>query len=244
MKKVSSVLLTYMVTVSLGWSTIIVTTAKIDQATPPTVSGSDLGQTAASSISGTVNANPISNLFDGSIGTVNDDTGVAGATEIRAGNSVTIDFDVTTNTLGYDITGIDTYAGWKLAAGGRSDQGYGITLTFMDDSTAALLNSTHWEPNATPREYWTTVSFVNNGGGALSSDFVDTGSGPVAGNGILASGVKSITFDGFFDSNAGSWSAYREIDIFGAATVPEPSSAALLGLGLGALFALRRRAGR
>jgi hypothetical protein len=60
-------------------------------------------------------------------------------------------------------------------------------------------------------------------------------------SGPLAANVDAIRFD-FFTATGGlpsQESVYREIDIFGSATIPEPSSLGLLALG-GTALLLRR----
>jgi hypothetical protein len=147
------------------------------------------------------------------------------------------------NTLGYDITGIDSVFGWSNAGGGRSNQGYSIELTFVDNSTATLLNAVHWEPNSPSPAFWTVVSFANYGGGALFSDTYNlNGGGNISSTSVLASGVKAISFDIANNANAGGNVIAREFDVFGVATIPEPSSIVLIGVALISLVALRRRA--
>jgi hypothetical protein len=75
---------------------------------------------------------------------------------------------------------------------------------------------------------WTSLGTGTNAGAASSSTKVTFGD-------LTASGVDSIRF------TSGSWTVFREFDAIGTATVPEPSSAALLGLGGLALIFRRRK---
>jgi len=76
---------------------------------------------------------------------------------------------------------------------------------------------------------------TNQTGGSLLTRTYDNTSAP------LISGVDAIRFN-FFDPNgeAIERTVYREIDVIGTATIPEPSDALLGGLGLLALLRRRR----
>jgi PKD repeat protein len=120
-------------------------------------------------------------------------------------STVTINFDTSVNTEGYDITGINTYAGWDPVGEGRANQDYTVTVTFMDDSTATLYiatasEDTGLEPNLVPNS-WTAVYLTDS-------------------TGTMASGVKAITFSSFDDyrGSGAQTVQYREIDVFGTAT--------------------------
>jgi hypothetical protein len=225
---------------------IIATTSQIDQNDPaPVVSTTDLGQTAALSFSATgqtdflgvfyvASPGEVNQLFNGEVGNTDGDANDSGETVVNTatnsnGSTFTINFDVSTNTFGYDITEIFSVAGWNTSGGGRSNQGYDIDLTFVDNSTAKLSSDQTWIAGPVS-DYWTTVSLTNNGGGVLSEGSVS------------ATGVKSITFSLFDPPPPGGFVSYREFDIIGTATIPEPSTFALLGLaGLAALLVRRRR---
>ncbi|WP_372795547.1 PKD domain-containing protein [Pontiella sp.] len=162
----------------------------------------DLGQTSVTNISGEGTGSATSDtqpekLFNGTIG---DSTSAIGDfVRINNSSSVTIEFDLSENTLGYDITEISTINGWGTLSGGRANQGYGVTLTFADDSQAILVDPAHWAPND-PAVFWTKVTMVET-------------------NGLpMARGVKAITWDGFFNANAGGDVVGREFDILGTPT--------------------------
>jgi hypothetical protein len=246
-------LLTGMMTVATA--SIIVTTTKPGN-TAPTVSSTDLGQTAVLSYSttgttgtGYVTADgEVQQLFNGVVGNTDGDNADPGETIIAPANTVTINFNVAVNTAGYDITGIFTVAGWNTSGGGRSTQGYEILLTYVNNSTATLVGPTTWEPNTGTVSYFTTVNFTNSGGGVLYSDTVNlNGGGAVAGNSVSASGVKAITFKNFTPapSGGGGINMYREFDIYGTATaIPEPATIGLVATAGAFLLVFRRHVRR
>ena len=210
---------------------------------PPAISNTDLGQTAylsSSSTSTDAMGTRHGEMFNGTAGTTATGTGSTDAVRIDVGDSVTLNLDVSVNTLGYDITQIDTLFGWNELGAGRSSQGYSIDLGFVGGGSATLVNAQYWEPNSNP-DFWTFVSFSNSGGGALFSDTVNlNGSGAIADTSVLATGVQSITWN---YTNGQSPAIAREFDVYGFATVPETSTFALLAgsLALGAVMTRRRR---
>ena len=136
----------------------------------------------------------------------------------KGGSGAFIEFDLDTsvNTLGYDITSVSTIAAWNDA---RAGQAYTVSVRQVGGSFNTLF--THTGAN---------VSNVVN-----RVMISDSGS-------VIAGGIDGIRFD-FANAPSGlNWSGYREIDLVGTATVPEPGSLALLGLG-GLLVASRRRRG-
>jgi hypothetical protein len=167
-------------------------------------------------------------LNDGSLGTTGVSTTYVNG--INADTTITFTFDTVSNPNGYNITGIQSYAGWETDAGGRSNQGYAIGLTFVDNTTATLLDKTSWA-NSDPVDFWTRVVIANSSGnGALDN-----------GSGVVATGVKAITFFGFDEATPKGPVGYREFQIEGT-VVPEPAALGLLvGLGGLALRARRRR---
>ncbi|MDF7809075.1 PKD domain-containing protein [Pontiellaceae bacterium B12219] len=179
----------------------------------PAFSTNDLAQIYYLSSSGTVGSDNNTTtdeyherLFDGIIvSNTNNYTDVNDCVGWDAESTVTINFDLTANPLGYDITNIVTIAGWSTGSGGRANQGYEVVVTNVNDEAIVIAPATHWAPNS-PTRFWTRVSLFEANGN------------------VMASGVKSVTFNFSEDAKPGSRVYGREIDIHGyptEATVPD-----------------------
>ena len=222
-------------------ATVVVTSQKDNTTTgfPAgwTFSTTDLGQAAGNAYSGFGhNSGEAALLFNGQIGNTDGDDNDTGEVQLNSTSGITVTFDLTTNTLGYDITQIDTTFGWNTGANGRSNQGYEVLLTFADNSTGTLIGPQTYEPNNSAN-YWTQVALTNNGGGVLSN------------GSLTATGVKAITFRNFDNARAGGVIVAREFDVFGSATsdavIPEPMTMIAVGMGIasvGGYIRKRRRA--
>ena len=152
----------------------------------------------------------------------------APAETILGWDDVTEDFgwavyqlDTSTNTLGYDVTNILSYAGWT---GARVNQAVEIKYSLVGETITEgeelghTLGTFSYAPsnNGTPYAY-TTMSITNNAGSAMLS-------------GISAIQVKYI--DNMFDGNtgtvgaAGNFTAYKQFAVIGTATTaPIPGDA-------------------
>lgn len=122
-----------------------------------------------------------------------------------------------TNGLGYDITSIQSIAAWNGA--GFGNQVWTVEVKSVGSISFDLLATVNYTP------------FASNAGGASK----------VTLTGLDASGVETIRFTA--GSTAGqSFSndfVFREIDVFGASTIPEPSVALISAVGL--MLLMRRR---
>jgi hypothetical protein len=177
------------------------------------VSTSDLLQTSLASATGEPTGSPANFLRNGSTGTAQENTGTNPTVVTNAGSTLTYNLDITSNTFGYDISEILLFSGWQDA---RAGQSYIVSYSVVGDSGFTMLAD---------------VTQAASGGSFVTRTFDNTFS-------PLATGVDAVRFE---IRNFGSLTdtVYREIDVIGAASVPEPS-AALLG-GLGVLALLRRR---
>ncbi len=184
------------------------------------VSSSDLLQTNLSSTNVVGNSFNISNsesLHPGGIAALkNGQFGPAGLTEnpgpnpdlviLITGEQITYNLDTGANPLGYDITNIDTYTGWRDSS--RSRQDYIVLYsTVLDPNTFRVLS------NVNGNEFEGTPS--------------DTAVHLTSSTGILASHVASIRFS--FPTPQNSYVGYREIDVKGA---PSTGAAPSKGSGL------------
>ena len=138
--------------------------------------------------------------------------------------SATFTLDTAVNTLGYDITGIDSHVGYDFSS--RASQNYEVWYTTVGNATFTLLGTATYSP-----------SFSGNPASTLIK-WTDT-------TGTLVSGVNALRFDikpfnGTFGNGGNNEPAYREFDAFGVATVPEPSTLMLFGIAGGLLLRWRK----
>jgi len=124
-------------------------------------------------------------------------------------------------SIGYDLTSIATYTGWNSS--GNIDQDYEVFVSLVGDASFTSLGSFSLDSTIAPAsEASTRIVLTNDVGGAF------------------ATGVDALRFD--FPNLANNLTGvYREIDVFGSATVPEPSSFALVALSLVSMVSLRKR---
>ncbi|MBK1855601.1 PEP-CTERM sorting domain-containing protein [Verrucomicrobiaceae bacterium 5K15] len=194
--------------------------------TPINVVNNDLLQTNLGSVLGSAGAW----IADGE--TITDPKGGTGANNVLwldAGGLLQTDFylDVSSNTQGYDIEDIRVFTAWDS---NRAQAGYNVSYSVIGSADFTLLG--------------TVGSPVDQGGTNNSSDWTfltrtyDDEGGTIAG----LTGVDAIRFDWDFsdglDPTRGP--VFKEIDVIGAVTVPEPSSFLLGVAGMG-LMCLRCR---
>ncbi len=144
--------------------------------------------------------------------------------------TITLTLDTTVNTFGYDIQAVQTIAAWQ---GARSEQSYQLFYNTVSDATYFSLGTVNTAVGPSPVGGSTRVSFFDS---VLN---VPTGL-------AIASGVKSLQiqyYPGYasFDPFVLDSTAYREVDVIGVASVPEPSTYAMLIAGAAAVFFMRAR---
>ncbi len=207
----------------LGSAQAAVLTAKTGSATAFTVSSTDLLQTSLGSVDG-------SSLtwydVQGNLTELNDGVSTTGALDYLYVTVGTLDFnfDLTVNTAGYEISQIDTFSGNSGA--NRVEQGYTVwyatvasPTTFIDIAT--VTDAVDWS--------FTEAKW------SITEDST----------GILASNVATIRY--VFPLQAPMLASpgvqYKEIDIIGVASIPEPGTYALIAgmLGLSYVMVRRRR---
>ena len=189
---------------------------------PFTVSNTDLLQTSLASFSSTgtfnlENTGGIPALANGSFNI----TGVAqNNPDLATGQSnasITVNLNLATNPLGYDISSIVGYGGWN--DGGRDRQLYNIYVSFVGDPTFAFIGGVDHD--------------INN------TQTVPSASRAVFTLGTPLSNVDSIRID-FPAGQENGYAGYGEFDVIGTGSVPEPSSALLMVSALSATCAFRR----
>jgi len=176
-----------------------------------TVTGSLGGQEGTSS-------NPLT-LTNGTFGPA-DLSNLGEVVAIGNNTTLTYQLDLAAGPFGYEITGIDTYSGWR--DGGRDGQAYTVQVAFLSDLTTFVpLADVAYNPaGLSPTD---TAAFLTN---------------PLGGP--MASRVGAVRF--IFGVQENGYVGYRELDVFGVASVPEPSSLTLAVFGLfGLTVCVQRR---
>lgn len=140
--------------------------------------------------------------------------------------TVTFTLDITENFLGYDLTSIQTFAGWHVNSTTHANQDYDVYLSYVGDSAFSLFEEVNYTP------------FITGNGAKSSMVTISDDAGE-----SIATGVDEIRF---IYHETGTWGTsagvlIRELDVQGFATVPEPCSSVLVALGSVALTLRRRR---
>lgn len=172
---------------------------------------------------------------DGTVGTHDDHSDASEFMSYDGSSAYSLRFNLDTvaNPLGYDISSVTLISGGTLY---RTNQVFGISFGLVDGSTVNLgLFSKTIVVNSTPAGDAEGQSIP---GSASIRTVIDDSAAA-----LLASGVQYIVFDIRADASSlpgtDLGTRYREIDVTGSATVPEPSALGLLGGA--ALVALNRR---
>jgi hypothetical protein len=136
----------------------------------------------------------------------NGDSGMAYWNEDRLAAVVTYEFNTAAKPNGYDITGINSFAGYPGSNGAtQANQGYQLLVRKVGSSTFEHVGVFHNSP-------YTSANSVN---ASTKISLTDP-------SGVIASGVDAVRFvlidhgQNYHATNAGS--VYREIDLFGTPT--------------------------
>ncbi len=186
------------------------------------VSNIDLGQAAGT----TLTLDSGAAAFGSSVGKLNDGDvyGLGADVETVAtltptdGSVATYHFDLTASPLGYDLTSIASLTG---SAQGRSQQVYDVEYSLVGAGFTPLAS--------------VLGTLTDNG---------SVGETQVTLSNLSLLNVSAIRFT--FHNGVGGESMFREIDAFGTAAVPEPSSLLTAGMmaagGVAAVMLRRKRA--
>lgn len=196
-----------------------------------TISTTDLLAGATQTPTGSAFTGDSNGIHDG-ISLANNLTATGGNIYLNVNGNVTLTYDLTGSVTGYDLTSIVSIAGWTTNAQHHAAQFYEVLFSVVGSTDYTSLSLTGGAAS----------------GGKVSYDPIASGQGSTKvtitedSSGIIASGVDSIRFVLTHQpDNLENDTVYREIDVFGNATVvPEPSVALLGGLGLLALLRRRR----
>ena len=217
---------------SPGWATLVETDANSGSGgTQSTydaqISSTDLinaGQPTLSSVAATATPTfPLSGLNNGSATT--DTTTLTYWGNPPASVDVTFTLNTSTNTRGYDLTGVTKFNGWGDSTSRYGNQKFNVLISTVDTPTTFnLLKSVTYTPFATS----------DVASGASKVTLTDT-------TGILATRVAAIQFHFVpIPGTTAEIGVFREINVAGSAT-PVPELGALGLLGVAGLLAVRRR---
>ncbi len=146
-----------------------------------------------------------------------------GSALVQSNETAVFNFDVSTNTNGYDITGVDLYSNWG-SGDGRNEINVTISLALIGTPTV-----------------FDQVVLIGEIYNPISTGDVDGTQGLLRVAGITTTNVAAIQFEWLTQENGAV--GYSELDVFGTASaIPEPSTFALLAglLAFGAIVTRRR----
>ncbi len=199
-----------------------VVNSAFNNATAPAVSATDLINGSAGVVTGAALAGQedtstdVNDLTNGTFGLPNLPAGLPETVSISNNTTITYSLNTIAFPAGYNITGVDVYAGWRDSGRDNID----VSVLFSTVANPLVFNTYH------------TVSFAAGAGGGASSLITDT-------TGLLATNVAAVRFT--FPTQENGYVGYRELDVHGVGVqaIPEPTS--LAALSLGGLALLRRR---
>lgn len=140
--------------------------------------------------------------------------------------------------FGYDLTTIRTFFGWQNGSNAQANQLYDVVVRKVGSTLYTPLISVRYQhfPDANLFPVYNTRVTLTDTTGKLA-----TGVDSIAFT-FLAPSVATGNGSGVVDQGGtAKGTVIREIDVFGQATIPEPSMAMLSALGLISVLGLRRR---
>lgn len=174
----------------------------------------DLLQTSVTSVSG---ENGSANVRNGTTGTSAENTG-ANPAVVWGNSSTTYNLDVVAAPLGYDISEIRLFSGWN---DGRAGQSYEIFYSLVGNAAFTSLG--------------TVFAPASNGSLLTRTYNLDSTA--------FLTGVDAIRFTQINNDLMGTGTVFREFDVLGVASVPEPATSLLMTVTCAALALVRRRSG-
>ena len=179
----------------------------------------DLLETSVTTVT---DENPLALVRNGAfIGLPGDQVAGSFPAERWGQETTTYNFNLTTSPLGYDITLIQAYSSWL----DRYNQSYRIFYAQAAD----------------PLNFLQLGSDITATAPSGTSSVITRSVDSVPGTSILSnvSSIRFVQFDGL-GANDGIETVYRELDVVGFASIPEPTTS-VLGLGAAILLLYRRR---
>jgi hypothetical protein len=214
-----------------------------DLGTPYAVSSTDLinsGQpTLSSSTTNYTPFNASSSYGDAEVltdGIATGDNSFRTLPDNLQGFTSTYILDTSANTFGYTISGISTYAG---NGDSRARQEYQVLYRQVGSTDFVRLVPEDFTSDRTDTQPFQTNNSTN-GGDLGGGDGGETELNIVINDLTGVDAIRFVTQPASGNSEADGASVYREFDVIGNASVPEPTTALLSALGIFGLFRRRR----